>query len=246
MQIDQLPFFLYAKTPLFRNRIAQAQAIVTRALGKADDWFIAVSGGKDSTCVLSLVRTVQPSMLAVSSVQEWCLPETTAYLASIDNLHKVASGSDHGTGWAPNWHGKDVLPDDVTWIGERGMVLPNYGLSKNGVFIGLREQEANYRRVHLRTHGILFFNKKTQIWQCNPLAKWTVFDVWAYIFTNKVPYNHAYDRLTEIGIKRERQRIGPLAVDRAMQMGQLATLRRGWPDLWKAYVDRHPEAARWT
>ncbi len=66
-------------------------------------------------------------------------------------------------------------------------------------------------------------------------------DVWAYIVSNNVSYNAAYDRLAEIGVPLAQQRIGPLAVERVLGYGQIALLKRGWPELWNRYAERYPE-----
>jgi hypothetical protein len=71
---------------------------------------------------------------------------------------------------------------------------------------------------------------------------YAVRDVWAYIIQNEVRYNAAYDRMTELGIPRERQRIGPFANARALPHGQLDILRRGWPDEFARFAKRFPEA----
>ena len=84
------------------------------------------------------------------------------------------------------------------------------------------------------------------MWHCNPIHDWTWRDVWAYIVSQGLGYNRAYDRLEEMGIEPERQRIGPLAVERALGYGQVAILKRGWPELYNRFVAAHPEASQYT
>lgn len=59
-------------------------------------------------------------------------------------------------------------------------------------------------------------------------------------------YNRAYDVLAGLGLPLREQRVGPLAVERAIGYGQLAILRRGWPQLYAAFVAKYPEAASYT
>lgn len=237
---------LYARTRQYAHRVDEARRVIERAWLTNPAWYVAVSGGKDSTCVLGLVREMHPNTPAVASIQQWCLPETTEYLARIQNLDRVASGSDHGTGWSPNWESEADAPEGVEWIGERGHVVKNYGRSETGVFLGLRSDESAARRVHLRTMGLLFFSQKNNVWQCSPIARWSVMDVWAYIISSGLDYNKAYDRMSEIGVPLEHQRIGPLAVDKVLGYGQLAILKRGWPDVFNQYAVRHPEARNYV
>jgi len=239
-------FELYGRLDQHRRRVKQARDIVARALDTCGNWYVAFSGGKDSTCVLTLVREQAPRTVAACSVPEFTLPETAAYLENVPNLERVASGSDHETGWAVNWAGPEDVPAHIRWIGARGSTLPNYGLALSNVFLGLREEESSARSAHLRSQGVLFFSKKGQGWHCSPLAKWTVEDVWAYILGEGLDYNHAYDRMSEIGVPLEQQRIGPFAVDRVLGYGPLAILKRGWPDVFNAYAALYPEARQFV
>ena len=52
--------------------------------------------------------------------------------------------------------------------------------------------------------------------------------------------------MSEIGVPLEQQRIGPLAVDSVLGYGQLAILKRGWPDVFNRYAARHPEARNYV
>jgi len=73
------------------------------------------------------------------------------------------------------------------------------------------------------------------------VAWWSTLDIWAYIFSRNLPYNHAYNKMDEMGIDLERQRIGPFAVERVLGYGQLQILKRGWPDLYNQFVAQYPE-----
>jgi phosphoadenosine phosphosulfate reductase len=234
---------LYARLDQHKYRVKQALRIIEDALAKNGSWHIAFSGGKDSTCTLDLVRSISPDTPAVTSIQEWCLPETTEYLRKVPNLEMVASGTDHGTGWSPNWESEEDVPEGVRWLGEKGKVAQNYGRTETGVFLGTRADENARRMVLLKTRGPLFYNRSSQAWQCTPITHWTVMDVWAYISTHGLEYNRAYDRMRDIGLPLERQRIGPLAVDRVLGYGQVAILKRGWPDLYNRFAAAHPEAS---
>lgn len=235
-------FELYAMLKQHQYRIEKSLKIIDVAFQKNKSWYIAISGGKDSTCLLHLVRSIKHNIPAVSSIQEWCLPETKIYLNSIDNLELVASGSDHNTGWSPNWKSKNDIPNGVKWLGERGNINKNYGRKETGVFLGTRIEENSRRRKLFNARGALFFHKENNVWQCSPLAEWSVMDVWAYIFSQKIEYNRAYDKMAQLGISLEKQRIGPLAIDSVLGYGQLAIVRRGWPELFNEYSAAHPQA----
>lgn len=235
---------LYAKTREHRAKIERAERVIVDALSLASSWYVALSGGKDSTCVLDLVRRQAPETPAVTSISRWRLPETTAYLESVPNLALVADDESHGLDWAANWDSQEQAAKEMpaaTWTADHPQ-RRSLGRSEAGCFLGLRADENRTRRLLLRSRGPLYFCETTGKHHCHPLAWWTVQDVWAYVLSREIPYSRAYDVLDHIGVPLERQRIGEFAIDRALGYGQLAILKRGWPQVWNQYAAAHPEA----
>lgn len=224
---------LYARTSNYRWRLRSAREIVRKAVDLSELGYVALSGGKDSTVVYGLIREVLPNIPAVWSDDEWWLPETMAYIQRLQ-----AGGLDvrqiRTTAWHTDWFAiqgdYDSIPD---YAHQQGWQL---------VYLGLRQEESNARRMHLRTLGPLFFAKSDQTWHCNPIHDWSWQDVWGYIVSNHLDYNRAYDRLEEIGVEPEYQRIGPFAVERMLTYGQMAVLKRGWPEMFERFAAEHPEA----
>lgn len=228
---------LHAMTGTYRRKLAQAKAIISRAVAIDLPSYVALSGGKDSTVVYGLMEEQAPGIPAVWSDDEWWLPETMEYIQRLRQ-----SGADirqiRTTAWHADWF---TIQGDYAGI-------PDYARRQNWkvCYLGLRQEESSARRVHLRTMGPLFLAKSDGFWHCNPISDWTWRDVWAYIYSAECDYNRAYDRLDEIGVKPEHQRIGPLAVERVLGRGQLAILKRGWPDLFNRFCAAHPEARSYT
>lgn len=220
---------LHSKLKIYQSRLKQARFVVKEALGLDKKSYVAFSGGKDSTVVLSLVREQCPDVIGIWSDDEWFLPETLAYVERTENIHRIRTNAYHCEWFsvAGDWNG-----------------IPEYAKSLNYemVFLGLRQEENSYRQKHLRKFGPLFFARSDDCWHCNPIAGWTWQDVWAYIYSNDLDYNRAYDRLYEIGIAPERQRIGPLAQRFVLGYGQLVILKRGWPELFDRFAEEYPEA----
>ena len=219
---------LHAVTKIHKMRVRQSERIIRAAIEKCPSWYIAFSGGKDSTVIAALVRKFLPGVPLVWSDDEWYLPETEEYMRRMENLHHIRTND-----WHAEWF--QVSGD---WNG-----IPDYGHAQGweGAFLGLRQGESSQRRLHLRRYGTLYYAENNQQWQCNPISDWDWKDVWAYIFSNELDYNHAYDRLDEIGIEPERQRIGPFAVECVLGYGQLAILKRGWPELFNRFAAEFPE-----
>jgi len=221
-----------------KRRVAEAQSIVRRALAAAPSWYVALSGGKDSTCILHLVRELDPETRANFSQRQWDLPETLDYLNTIDGLDRVTYEANAGQPWLPNWDSRaEAEAHGVRWL-EREEIGTR-GSKEAGVFLGLRADENSYRQRHLDRFGPLF-RTEAGIWHANPISAWSVLDVWAYIYSHAVPYNPAYDVMERIGVPLGEQRVGPFGF--ALHAGSLAILKRGWPTVFNDLAAQHPEA----
>jgi phosphoadenosine phosphosulfate reductase len=67
--------------------------------------------------------------------------------------------------------------------------------SKEGGYTGV----VYGRRTEENTVKSELYKLKSNVWQCHPLRDWKTEDIWAYIYTHKLPYPKLYE--TEIGIK---------------------------------------------
>jgi len=232
---------LHAKTNAYQWKLAMARETIARAIEKCAEIgypaYVSLSGGKDSTVVFELAREQMPNISAVWSDDEWFLPETLAYIQRLQSagldVRQIRTQAWHAE-WLQVSGDYDGIPDYAQQHG--------WGLC----FLGLREEESSKRRVHLRHFGPLYFAQVNDCWQCNPIHNWTWRDVWAYIVSAGIDYNKAYDRLEAIGVSPEHQRIGPFAVERALGYGQLAILKRGWPDLYNRFCEKYPNASQYT
>jgi len=161
-------------------------------------------------------------------------------------VHRIASNIKHAE-WFTSW--QDSRPEDAEWVeATKNGGIQTWAKSNNYdlAFIGLRAEESSRRALYLRNMGTCHFVVPLKIWQCNPLAWWTVKDIWAYILSTGIEYNRAYDKLSELDVPLDRQRVGPLAVERVLGYGQLALLKRGWPDLYNRFKQKYPEAGQFV
>lgn len=229
---ERVAVLLYARMPEHRYKVAQAERIVREMLARVQAPYAAYSTGKDSQVVLDLVRHAAPDVPAIYGDDEWKLPETDAMLDSTLNLVRIPMRVRHAEWFTA--HEDSDLPDPTpTWAANMGY---------DGCFLGLRMDENAKRRLLVRARGATFYNERRRIWTCCPIAAWSVRDVWAYLLSRRLPYNAAYDVLERLGIPLAQQRIGPFAVERVLGCGQLAILKRGWPDLFNRFAAAHPEA----
>jgi len=225
---------LHARLAPYRHKVARSRQIVREWLTLCDHRAcVAFSGGKDSSVILHLVRDECPDAVALHSDDEWLLPETEHLLQTTPGLVRLVRPLHH-TSWFTAWSEEE---------GPNGGSKNRWAIENNyiGMAIGLRMEENARRKIHIRSRGHTF-QTRTGLWQCYPIADWSWRDVWAYLVTENVPYNTAYDVLEQIGIAPARQRIGPLASERALGYGQLAILKRGWPSLYNDFAAKYPHA----
>lgn len=221
--------------------------MISRALDTATPWYIAFSGGKDSTVLLDLVLRVAPDTPVFWGDDGWDYPETLQFLADTAarydfRLWRVRNrGNIAGFGrWVghADWPGANPGPWDYecSSFDDHSRLLLELGYQ--GVFLGLRQEESVARRLRLRQAGPLAFVRGEGLWHCAPLGRWTWRDVWAYIHSRELPYNPIYDRLAALGVAPECQRVGPLI---AWGQDCYATLQRGWPELFNRFATEFPE-----
>jgi len=232
---------LHARMRTHHSRVASAKRIIVEALDVCPTWYVGFSGGKDSTVVADLVLGLSPSANLLYGDEEWLLPESSAYFERVSQkygaqFHHIKAADEH-TPWFRTWQDD---PDAIHSDNASAVYARSKGWG--GAFLGLRSEESAGRKMYLRRFGALHYAKSNEQWQCNPIYNWTWRDVWAYIYTNDLDYNRAYDRMDKIGVEPKYQRIGPLAVERVLGRGQLAILKRGWPGLFNRFAAKFPEA----
>lgn len=230
--LERAGYLAHAHSSAFVRKLAHSEHVVSEWLSLCTWPYISYSAGKDSQVVMDLVRRQRPSVPAIYHDDEWELPETTEIVTATPHLTRIATRVRHSEWFVVN-EGSEESGGTGDWAARRGY---------DGAAIGLRADESRDRKVHIRAYGELFRAERRRVCQCYPLAWWTTRDVWAYILSREIPYNRAYDRLAEIGVDPQRRRIGPLAVSGAMERGQMAILKRGWPELYERFAERYPEA----
>ena len=84
--MDKARFLLYAELRLYSWRVEQARRRITAWLQKVENPYVAFSTGKDSTCVLHLVREQSPDIPAVYFDADCSFPESREMLEATENL----------------------------------------------------------------------------------------------------------------------------------------------------------------
>jgi phosphoadenosine phosphosulfate reductase len=234
----------HSRTRVFGRRVEAARRLIHEAAAHDDlPWCIAFSGGKDSTVLLHLVERERPGLAVAWLDDGWDYPEAiefvdateqrlgrrilrvhvpteSPYAAPAENLFWSEMGD-------PGFDPAVAHPED--------MGFEEWRTGYHG-YTGVREQESNTRRLHLRTHGALYYSRPWGHWVCCPLAEWRVDDVWAYIAAYDLPVNPVYARLGALGVRRDMQRVNSIVSATGLRFGSMSWLRMGWPALYRRFV----------
>lgn len=242
--------FLYAQLNCFKHRVERTKEKIREAFATGAKWSVSFSGGKDSLCVLHLVRSIDKDIPAVFIDSGTEYPETLEFVKSCPNviIEKPTMTLLEMYETCGDYQGLDKKPElyftskqIVETINQEPIRHVNEQCGFTGNFTGIRKQESNDRLWLAKTKKGLW-QQKDGTWRCEPVINWTHQDVWSFIASNGLPYNAVYDRLADLGVPREEWRVAPYAGSTKIRWGRWAILKRGWPDLFAQFAARFPEA----
>lgn len=226
-------------------RIVDAALDVVRRAAAIGRIGVSFSGGKDSLVVLDLVRRVAPAAPAALFDSGCELRGTLAmverYGVEVVRPRMTFPEMARYSGWwgfadpvdaGCPFQVKTVIIDEPS---EAFVVTRRLRV----VAMGLRAEESRGRRMNARIKGELY-ETPDRTWHLCPIQRWTVDDVWAYIAGRELAYHAAYDALADMGIPRERQRLGALLGEKGEGCGSFAMLRRIEPDTWESLAREFP------
>lgn len=231
-------FLLHTRTKGYLSKVAAARERVARMLASCQRPYIAFSGGKDSHCVLALVRAELPNVPAVYFDADCAYPGVLKLLARTPWVIKhpaaepfletlVRLGLTH-----PHLERETLR---TTVYEPIRTLLSRYRF--DGVFYGLRAEESAGRRKHAQVRGAQFtyknrsHNAKCDRGEaCQPIWDWSYLDVWAFIVAEELPYCETYDLLW--GLPEREQRISYYAGESNRSLGRYARLKAYHPELF--------------
>jgi len=242
---------LWGQTRAFQRKVERALEVIAASVPPVG---VAFSGGKDSTVALHLTRRVFPDAAAGFYDSGAELRQTYEFIARTPNVQIIPA---EGGGLIElcrqnGYWGREPLSDHphrvnfdaaLVWKPAERFIRQN-GLAT--VVLGLRAGESFARLMNASRNGLRYITDSMRkrlgyyIYHLCPLQWWTEDDVWAYIAVNGLDFNEAYDRMTELGIPRKAQRIGPVMGTDAASLGRLVWLRMIDPELWNRLSGEFP------
>jgi len=246
---ERVRFALYAASKGFQGRVGRSYRLVTQALERMQNPYIAFSTGKDSLCVAHLVWEQRDSVPAVYFDADCAFAESYELL---DRMEVIGRPIIH-------WKSESLMetfrraggPDARNIEAEtmRSTVYrPIRGLLReynfDGVFLGLRAEESPGRAKLGRYRGQLFWQTRDRLWECLPILDWSYLDVWAFIVSQNLDYCHVYDRMWDM--PEQDQRLSYWAGETKRAWGRWAWLKRNYLELFNRFAAEFPEVRRYV
>lgn len=242
---------LAASLPSFQKRKTQALERVEKHL-EANSGYVAWSGGRDSTAVVTLVNLVAPGTPIVWFDSGLEYPENRVYISEIAehlklNLTILKSSPDALT----------ILRDSGAWdhsaaYSHEDMHTPlitapsnrAHALFGRGELSGLRAEESAGRRALLAGNDGTYFRANGDV-VCAPCWSWSANDVRSAIAAAGIPDNPVYEKLARLGAPERARRVGLVVDGNNPDHGRYTYLKNGWPTLWAELVSVLPRLNEW-
>ncbi len=260
-EIEQYQHKLHARTSGFNHKLERTWDICQEAMKQDAHFYLAFSGGIDSTCLLALLYWGGYRVPLLWGDDGFDYPESMDFLKQTEEKYNIRITRIRCMQPWRDWCNEMGRPDlandpqaleawgsphtwDATWQSLKDASQHSYG----GVFLGLLASESRTRSYALHDGWKPLYQVKSEggMWHCSPLANWTKRDIWAYVVSRNLPYNPIYDTLASLGLPLERRRVAPLTCFMVLQYGSVVALKQGWPQLYNQLAAMFPRVREYS
>ena len=236
-------FLLHAETKEFKENVEEAKLLIEDAFKKYPKWYLAYSGGKDSTAVMGLLW----EMGLNKEVELFNICDDRAFSFHISYIKMIAEKYEFKLDlrYLGNTTDLDFRLDESSskQLPELAKKIDEIRDEKNknaGAFMGLRAQESKKRKfLWSKTLGVAEM-KKNGMWYCNPIMRWSCNDVFAFLLTRKIPIVDVYRR-THLWGGPCKIRYHDATPRNFASEGQAIWLRHHYPEEFFRLAKKHPE-----
>lgn len=250
---------LHARLPVFHRHVEAARAQVRRALA-VGPCVVATSGGKDSTALLHVARSVDTAITGywidsgcetdwtvatiaalqarypVETIQpRWSLPEMVQMVGGLGYQGpKRLEGDWH---WLPADYRRVQIDEPAAAMQRR--IEARTGRAPAVTLLGLRREESRARSINAKAHGVLY-QRADETWIATPIATWSGRDVLAYFLQHDLPISPVYLQDEPDLEARTRRRTDAALWAHGVDTGKWARLRQEHPRLWQQLTSLFP------
>lgn len=240
-------YLLHASTTSFKKKVEKAKDITKRFLDLGVKGYGSISGGKDSTAMMHLIHSLEPTYPFMSQKDDMDFPEEMEYMKLLEekynlNLTIISPKQDiweiaKNTDFTEDIHSKGTsFSDDLFYNLLKEFQVEN---SYKGVFLGLRTEESKGRKINFAAKSHIYYNQDYSQLVCQPLALWTAKDVFAYLFSNDIPILDVYFK-TRFVKSPENIRKSWVLPSAQSQSGQVQWLKHYYPSIYNRLAAINP------
>jgi 3'-phosphoadenosine 5'-phosphosulfate sulfotransferase (PAPS reductase)/FAD synthetase len=245
-------YILNAKLDSYKKHLDQAIDAINEALSLDLQWYVAWSGGKDSTALAHLCNQIKPNIPIWSCRDNADFPNLHEYIKSLAfqfefNLDFCDTNIDafeflkrNKVDICEDMNTKGTLVADKLFFDFVKIQESKLG----GVFMGLRNDESKGRLWNYKTKGDLY-QRKDGFWVCNPLSNWSATDIFSYLIANEIPIFDVYFK-TKFVKKPEDIRMDWSLPGNFANSGYCVWLKYYYPELFAKYASIFPEMRNYT
>lgn len=182
----------WTRTQEFSRRLDESRRAVDLWLALCSRPVVSVSGGKDSTATLALVRAARPDVTAIRADPPNGYPDRADHCARLE----TASGGP----WVAVpylWDVASVLDGRARYpagLKVRRVREAFAALGADGLAFGVRAAESSARRAHVAARGLVY-QRADGVRVCQPVALWSAEEVIGYLLAaDELPLSPVYRR----------------------------------------------------
>jgi len=196
----KLEWELHSRSNSFRIAVNDAIEIIGRAKNTGIKFGVSWSGGKDSTALTHIVKTIWPECPVISQFDDCDWPEKAPYMDRVSSsfgwdINKVSPDFSVWDAITKSNFTDDSVCALSHWITKDAFIkLLDKEYQKHsceGRFLGLRKEESIGRKRNINLRGSLYKRKDNQYF-CHPLSRWKSIDVFSYHIANDIEINPCY------------------------------------------------------
>lgn len=245
-------YILNAEMDCYKRHLDSARRHIDTAFKTADRWYVAWSGGKDSTALAHIVNSMYPGTEIWSEKDDCDFPGEIEYVTSVAakynfNLNLCVPGMPlldealaRQIDICEDIHSRGTEFSDRFFY---SAVAAQESLC-DGVFLGLRAEESRARQKNAMMRGHIY-RRKNKKWTCCPLVWWTATDVFSYLVTNNIPILNIYFKTKFIG-SPENIRKAWMLPGASSRKGFCAWLRYYYPQQFQKLALAFPNIKSYT
>jgi len=239
-------FMLNAELDSYLRNVERSIEYIHKAFEITSDWYVAWSGGKDSTALAHLVTRLYPETEIWSEKDDCDFPGEYEYVKMVgekynfnlkitfcDSLWQAIQ--DQKIDICEDLHSRGTAFSDQFFYSE----VAKQEARHDGCFLGLRDQESRGRRLNTYMRSAIY-QKKNGKYICNAIHHWSAVDVFSYLVSHEIPILDVYFKTKFMGHPTKIRKSWMLPSHQASQ-GYCSWLRYYYPEMFEQLKALHPE-----